>query len=646
MIKLTLFATAVLAVLAAIVYATINLDFNIGIEDKIYYSNETIDVNISVINRDSFTAKDAILTLYIEQRTFKFNLGDLKSYDTFTKTITLPEFPPSTHNIGGVLNYSSIFDERFVLETYGSFEVRFPEIQRFPRNVNIVKFEVPEKIYGGKEYEAKVTISNDGDVKGELEIELAFMDETTSERITLESGESKTLSIIPKFSNTGVSVIEARVYAIVDGIRYLLVYKGQEVFVQEEKTAKMALGRVEIVGKNGVKQNDEANLKVYLQNMGSYGASGVEGSLVSSDENIEITDGNVVYTLVSSGEITAPTEDTFKVRTKNANVGQYNLELEVKYTDSQQRTASFEIPLSVSEDTCQKDTDCGETTSCVDNKCVEVECSCGFVKNRECVPYECCSNSQCGELQSCNFELNRCVEKSGCIQITNNGASSDKADILFIGAEYPDSKELKDTIYELLGLAGNSKHLGLFSVEPFKSNKNKFNIWMIKAPEYTAPGGGICSTSCGTAVDFNNDAKYISQCPNADTTITIFKESAFRSCAGGGQWSSLSCQDASDRGKLILHETGHSFGGLADEYVEPSQGSRPWGPNCADTLNDAQAKWGDIAGTGGVEYFAGCSYTEDNFRPTKNSLMRSHYIADSYGPVNERAILEKLRRYK
>jgi len=407
--KLLFFAGVITLVLATIVLALINLDFTINVEDKIYYPNETIDIEVSVINRDSFTAKDAVLMLYIEQRTFKFKLGDLKSYDTFTKTITLPEFPPSTHNIRGALNYSGIFEERFTLETYGSFEVRFPEVQRFPRNVNIVNFEVPEKIYGGKEYTIEVTVSNDGDVGGDLIVELAFMEETVSERLTLGAGESTTLSLTPKFSNTGVSLMEARVYALVDDIRYLLTYSGKEVFVQEEKIAKLSLGRVEVVDKENIRQNDEAKLKIYLQNTGSYSANEVKGSLTSSNSEIEVIDGTVDYTIISSGDSYASEEDTFVIKTKNADIQQYNLKLEVSYIDSEQRTVSFNVPLSVEEDRCESDAECASNEICMDNKCEELECGfCQYPKNNQCVNYECCSDSDCPNLYTCDTKLHIC----------------------------------------------------------------------------------------------------------------------------------------------------------------------------------------------------------------------------------------------
>jgi hypothetical protein len=93
----------------------------------------------------------------------------------------------------------------------------------------------------------------------------------------------------------------------------------------------------------------------------------------------------------------------------------------------------------------------------------------------------------------------------------------------------------------------------------------------------------------------------------------------------------------------LLHEFGHSFGKLADEYVEPQLGDRPKSPNCAPDILTAQKWW---AGVNDVGYYEGCSYTEDNIRPTFNSIMRAHWILkDDYGEVNKQALLSILNKY-
>ncbi|MDO8537715.1 MAG: hypothetical protein Q7S21_02420, partial [archaeon] len=93
-----------------------------------------------------------------------------------------------------------------------------------------------------------------------------------------------------------------------------------------------------------------------------------------------------------------------------------------------------------------------------------------------------------------------------------------------------------------------------------------------------------------------------------------------------------------------LHEFGHDFGKLADEYVEPKIGNYPRSPNCAPDISTAQSWWGGIVGAG---TFYGCSYVESNIRPTKNSIMRSHYVLkDDYGPVNSKELEKILNNYR
>ena len=71
------------------VWAQVNLDFVLNIDHKIYFPNENVKANISIINRDvSFSAKNADLTLTIADREYKFKLGDLTADQIFSTRIT------------------------------------------------------------------------------------------------------------------------------------------------------------------------------------------------------------------------------------------------------------------------------------------------------------------------------------------------------------------------------------------------------------------------------------------------------------------------------------------------------------------------------------------------------------------------------
>ena len=82
---------------------------------------------------------------------------------------------------------------------------------------------------------------------------------------------------------------------------------------------------------------------------------------------------------------------------------------------------------------CETNDDCKEVEECSDGYCEEVECPCGVVQNHACVPYECCSDSDCESGQFCiNLECvlkeldiilidgELVVGEEGLFQIVNN----------------------------------------------------------------------------------------------------------------------------------------------------------------------------------------------------------------------------------
>jgi parallel beta-helix repeat protein len=67
------------------------------------------------------------------------------------------------------------------------------------------------------------------------------------------------------------------------------------------------------------------------------------------------------------------------------------------------------VPAEVPEEGCTSDRECAGNEYCADDgECVPVPCECGEVKGHECVPFECCSNDDCGEGEVCRD--NKCIE--------------------------------------------------------------------------------------------------------------------------------------------------------------------------------------------------------------------------------------------
>ena len=64
----------------------------------------------------------------------------------------------------------------------------------------------------------------------------------------------------------------------------------------------------------------------------------------------------------------------------------------------------------------------------------------------------------------------------------HNNINEPRANIVFVGINYPDKEFFKDIIEESVDYAGNNQ--GLLFVEPLKSNKDKFNFWYVDETRY------------------------------------------------------------------------------------------------------------------------------------------------------------------
>ena len=115
---------------------------------------------------------------------------------------------------------------------------------------------------------------------------------------------------------------------------------------------------------------------------------------------------------------------------------------------------------------------------------------------------------------------------------------------------------------------------------------------------------------------------------------------------------------------VVIHEFGHAFGGLADEYFNSAVAYsdyfpldvEPWNPNLT-TLVDFGRKWGDLIQDGTpvptppddqfltrVGVYEGGGYVAKGvFRPMIDCLMHSNEA--TFCPVCQRAILQMIKRY-
>ena len=115
---------------------------------------------------------------------------------------------------------------------------------------------------------------------------------------------------------------------------------------------------------------------------------------------------------------------------------------------------------------------------------------------------------------------------------------------------------------------------------------------------------------------------------------------------GGGIYNSYTLTTAHHKQfkRVVVHEFGHSFAGLGDEYYYDDQYSdwyfpdyEPWEPNIT-TMCDFASKWQDMLGQDGVSVIEGGGYTSKGvWRACEDCRMKTN-TACGFCPVCKRAI--------
>jgi len=155
----------------------------------------------------------------------------------------------------------------------------------------------------------------------------------------------------------------------------------------------------------------------------------------------------------------------------------------------------------------------------------------------------------------------------------------------------------------------------LFSHEPFISLKNRFNVVGVFAPSQdggpSIPREGAWKrTSTNAHYDTFYSDRYLMtsdihrvydllSCVPFEHVIVLVNSSTY---GGGGIYNqiTLSTSDHATFKQVLVHEFGHSYAGLGDEYYYDDQYStfypsdtEPWEPNLT-TLVDFESKWADM----------------------------------------------------
>ena len=196
--------------------------------------------------------------------------------------------------------------------------------------------------------------------------------------------------------------------------------------------------------------------------------------------------------------------------------------------------------------------------------------------------------------------------------VIENGAPRDKVDLLLLGDGYT-AAEMNKWHRDARRTAGL-----LFAAPPFKEHRQDFNVWAIDTPAeesgVSRPSDGVYRRSpLGAAYDAFGSERYVLSFDNkrlreiASAAPYEFIEIVVngRKYGGGGIFS-LYATVASDNAftpYIFVHEFGHHFAGLADEYYTSDvayssdvKRPEPWAPNA--TADPHAAKWSQLLSPG------------------------------------------------
>lgn len=222
----------------------------------------------------------------------------------------------------------------------------------------------------------------------------------------------------------------------------------------------------------------------------------------------------------------------------------------------------------------------------------------------------------------------------------DNGKADNHVDIVILGDGYS-AAEMDKFHKDVAALTDE-----LFTVEPFKSRKADFNVRAVETPSATSgvnkPHPGVFSrTPLSMSYGAFDSERYALSYDNRtirDVAASVPYDYMFilineRTYGGGGIFNLYSTVAADNKFSryIFVHEFGHSFAALADEYYTsdvsyqtPEVTIEPWEPNVTALFDPANLKWKELVKPG---------------TPIPTPWGKTEFDNYSYGIQNERRAL-------